>query len=156
VTGDGTVGGVGGPDGKMPASPPDRDDAGGGRPVPVERAHEHPAFELGGNTITSLASPSRGADEAALYRVEVPADGALPAHHHDHLDVFAVETGSGTLYVDGDAFEVVAGDSVVVPIGAVHHLEAGERGVTIVVTMLAGTKLVRADDGTELVPPWVS
>lgn len=124
--------------------------------MPVERADEHPAFELGGNTITSLASPSRGADEAVLYRVEVPAGGALPAHHHDHLDVFAVEAGAGTLHVGGESFEVAAGDSVVVPIGAVHHLEAGERGVTIVVTMLAGTKLVRADDGSELVPPWVS
>jgi len=26
----------------------------------------------------------------------------------------------------------------------------------MVVTMLAGTTLVRADDGVELVPPWVS
>ena len=45
---------------------------------------------------------------------------------------------------------------MVVPIGAVHYLEAGETGATMVVTMLAGTKLVRADDGTEIVPPWVS
>ena len=26
--------------------------------VPVERADEHPTFELGGNTITSLAAPT--------------------------------------------------------------------------------------------------
>ena len=51
--------------------------------MPVERADEHPVFELGGNTITSLAAPSRGADEAALYRVEVPAGGGLPPHRHD-------------------------------------------------------------------------
>jgi len=36
--------------------------------VPVEHADEHPTFELGGNTITSLAAPGRGADEAALFR----------------------------------------------------------------------------------------
>jgi quercetin dioxygenase-like cupin family protein len=124
--------------------------------VPVERADDHPTYELGGNTITSLAAPSRGADEAALFRIEVPAGGGLPAHHHDHLDVFAVEAGSGTFHIDGDSFELAAGDSVVVPIGAVHHLEAGATGATIVVTMLAGTRLVRADDGSELVPPWVS
>jgi quercetin dioxygenase-like cupin family protein len=125
-------------------------------PVPVERADDHPTFDLGGNAITSLAAPSRGAHEAALYRVEVPAGGALPAHHHDHLDVFAVESGGGTFHVDGETFEVAAGDSVVVPIGAVHHLEAGDAGVAILVAMLAGTKLVRADDGSEIVPPWVS
>ena len=124
--------------------------------MPVERAEEHPTFELGRNTITSLAAPSRGAAEAALYRVEVPAGGALPAHHHDHLDVFSVESGSGTMHIEAESFGVAAGDSVVVPIGAVHHLEAGDRGVTIVVTMLAGTKLVRADDGAKLLPPWVS
>ena len=124
--------------------------------MPIERAEEHPTFELGGNTITSLAAPSRGADEAALFRIEVPPGGGLPAHHHDHLDVFAVEAGSGTFHIDDESFELSAGDSAVVPIGAVHYLEAGDAGATIVVTMLAGTKLVRADDGSVLVPPWMS
>ena len=124
--------------------------------MPVERADEHPVFELGGNTITSLAAPSRGADEAALYRVEVPAGGGLPPHRHDHLDVFTVAAGGGTFHIDDEVFELRAGDSVVVPIGAAHHLEAGDEGATIVVTMLAGTKLVRTDDGSEVVPPWVS
>jgi quercetin dioxygenase-like cupin family protein len=124
--------------------------------MPVERADEHPVFELGGNTITSLAAPSRGADEAALYRVEVPAGGGLPPHRHDRLDVFTVASGGGTFHIDDEVFELRAGDSVVVPIGAVHHLEAGDEGATIVVTMLAGTKLVRTDDGSETVPPWVS
>ena len=44
---------------------------------------------------------------------------------------------------------------MVVPIGAWHHFEAGAGGATIVVTMLAGTKLIR-EDGSEIVPPWVS
>jgi quercetin dioxygenase-like cupin family protein len=135
---------------------PDPADQGGNDVVPIERAEEHPTFELGGNTITSLAAPSRGAHEAALFRIEVPPGGGLPAHHHDHLDVFAVESGSGTFHIDGESFDLVTGDSVVVPTGAVHHLEANDAGVTIVVTMLAGTKLVRADDGSVLVPPWVS
>ena len=62
--------------------------------MPVERAADHPTFELGGNTITSLAAPARGADEAALFRIDVPGGGGLPAHHHDHLDVFTVERGA--------------------------------------------------------------
>jgi quercetin dioxygenase-like cupin family protein len=124
--------------------------------VPVERAADHPTFELGGNTVTSLAAPRRGADEAALFRIEVPPGGGLPAHHHDHLDVFAVEAGGGTFHIDDEAFELGVGDSVVVPVGAVHHLEAGDAGASIVVTMLAGTLLVRADDGSQTVPPWVS
>lgn len=123
--------------------------------MPVERADDHPTFELGGNTITSLAAPSRGADEVALFRISVPSGGGLPAHHHDHLDVFTLEAGGGTFHIDDASFDVATGDSVVVPIGAVHYLEAGPEGATIVATMLGGTRLVRADDGSEIVPPWV-
>jgi len=122
--------------------------------MPVERANEHPTHDLGGNTVTSLAAPSRGSSEVALFRTEVPAGGGLPRHHHDHLDVFTVERGGGTFSIDEDRFPVGVGDSVVVPTGAWHHLEAGSDGATITVAMLAGTKLIR-EDGSETVPPWV-
>ena len=121
----------------------------------VERASEHPTFELGGNTITSLAAPSRGAYEAALFRTEVPPGGGLPRHHHDHLDVFAVERGTATFHLGDETFELRAGDSVVVPAGEWHHLEGGAEGVTIAVAMLGGTKFIR-EDGSEMVPQWLS
>lgn len=123
--------------------------------MPVERAADHPTFELGGNTVTSLAAPARGAEEAALFRIDVPPGGGLPKHHHDHLDVFVLETGTVAVHIDDDAYELAPGDSVVVPIGAWHYVEAGPDGATIAVTMLAGTKLIR-EDGSEIVPPWVS
>ena len=103
----------------------------------VERAADHPTFELGGNTIVSLAG------------------GGLPRHHHDHLDVFAVETGGGSFHLGDETITLEPGDSVVVPIGAWHHFVAGAGGATLAVTMLAGTKLIR-EDGSETVPPWVS
>lgn len=123
--------------------------------MPVERAADHPTFELGGNAITSFAAPARGADEAALFRIQVPPGGGLPRHHHDHLDVFFLERGSGTFFLDDEEIELAEGDSVVVPIGAWHRLVAGAVGATIVVTMLADTKLIR-EDGRVVVPPWVS
>jgi quercetin dioxygenase-like cupin family protein len=123
--------------------------------MPIERAADHPIFELGGNTVTSLAAPARGATESALFRIEVPAGGGLPRHHHDHLDVFTVERGTVTFSLGEDESEMTTGDSGVVPVGVWHHLVAGRGGATIVVTMLAGTRLVR-EDGTVTVPPWVS
>ncbi|MBI3647435.1 MAG: cupin domain-containing protein [Actinobacteria bacterium] len=123
--------------------------------MPVERAADHPMFELGGNTIVSFAAPSRGAGEAALYRADLPPGGGLPPHSHDHLDVFTVTAGGGTFHLEDETFELAVGDSAVVPIGVRHHLEAGPEGASIVVTMVPGTKLIR-DDGTEVVPPWVS
>jgi quercetin dioxygenase-like cupin family protein len=123
--------------------------------MPVERAEDHPVFDLGGNTITSLAGGPRGATEAVLFRIEMPPGGGLPPHHHDHLDVFTVVEGGGTVFIDDVSTPMVAGDSATIPTGARHYVEAGADGAILVVTMLAGTKLVR-DDGTESVPPWVS
>jgi quercetin dioxygenase-like cupin family protein len=133
-----------------------RSTAGRSPPVPIERADDHPTFELGGNAITSLAAPARGSDETALFRVDLPAGGTLPAHHHDHFDVFTVTAGSASMYIGDDVSEVRVGDGVVVPPEAVHRLEAGPDGASIVVTMLAHTKLFREDDGSVRVPPWVS
>ena len=123
--------------------------------MPIERAADHPTFELGGNAITSLAAPARGSDESALFKIDLPAGGSLPAHHHDHFDVFTVTAGSATMHIGEDQDEVVTGDSVVVPPETVHWLTAGSDGATIVVTMLAHTKLFREDDGSVVVPPWV-
>ena len=123
--------------------------------MPIERAADHPTFELGGNAITSLAAPARGSDENALFRIDLPAGGALPAHHHDHFDVFTVTSGSATMHIGEEESEVVAGDAVVVPPETVPWLTAGADGASIVVTMLAHTKLIRADDGSVIVPPWV-
>ena len=121
--------------------------------MPVARAADHPSYELAGNTITAFASPSRGATECILYRVEVPPGGGLPAHRHDHQDVFTVAAGGGTMTIDEDVFEVGPGDAVVVPTGALHALDAGDDGAAIVVTMLAGTRFIR-EDGSSSVPPW--
>ena len=124
--------------------------------MPVERAADHPAFEIGGNAVTSFAAPARGAEEAALFQIELPAGGGLPPHRHDHFDVFTMTAGAGTMHLGEEVAALDAGDSVVVPPDELHWLVAGGDGATIVVTMLAGTKLIREDDGTVVVPPWVS
>jgi quercetin dioxygenase-like cupin family protein len=120
----------------------------------IERSDHHPTHESNGNTITSLAAPARGASEVALFRTELPPGGALPRHRHDHIDVFTVDRGGGTFQVGDERSVVGVGDSVVVPIGAWHHLEAGADGATITVAMPGGTKLI-LEDGSEIVPPWV-
>ena len=64
--------------------------------MPVERAADHPTFEIGGNAVTSFAAPARGAKEAALFQIELPPGGGLPPHRHDHFDVFTVTAGGGS------------------------------------------------------------
>ncbi len=124
--------------------------------MPVESAGDHPSFELGENTITSLAAPSRGSRETALFRIDLPPGGALPPHRHDHFDVFTVTAGGARFHLDEVVHQMVVGDAAVVPIGSLHWLEAGQGGASILVTMVAGTTLIREVDGVEIVPPWVS
>ncbi len=122
--------------------------------MPIERAADHPTFDLGGNAITSFAAPARGSDEVALFRTDVPPGGGLPPHRHDHFDVFTVVAGGVTFHLGDEISELAVGDSAVVPIGVLHYIEAGPEGVSIVVAMLAGTKFLR-EDGSEMVPDWV-
>jgi quercetin dioxygenase-like cupin family protein len=70
--------------------------------------------------------------------------------------VFTVTAGSVSIHIEDDVSEVGVGDAVVVPPEAVHSLEAGPDGASLVVTMLAHTKLFREGDGSVVVPPWVS
>ncbi len=122
--------------------------------MPIERAADHPTFEMGGAHVTSFAAPARGSSEVALYRVDLGPKQGLPAHRHDHLDVFTVVAGETMFQLGDEWFELNVGDSVVVPIGVRHVLEAGASGASIVVTMLPGNRMFR-DDGSEVVPPWV-
>ena len=123
--------------------------------MPVESTEDHPTYDFGGNTVTSLIAPSRGGVECVLYSVLSPPGYGLPLHRHDHLDTFTVVAGRGLWHLDEVTFELRTGDSVVVPIGVRHFLEAGPEGATFVVTMLPGTKSI-LDDGSELVPARVS
>jgi quercetin dioxygenase-like cupin family protein len=123
--------------------------------MPVERAADHPTYEIGGNEVTSLAAPDRGSAETALFRIDLPPGGGLPPHRHDHFDVFTLTAGSGTIHLGQDASEIASGDAVVVPPDTVHWLEASFEGASIVVTMLPGTEMIREDDGSVAVPPWV-
>jgi quercetin dioxygenase-like cupin family protein len=122
--------------------------------MPIERSTDHPLFELGGNAITSFAAPARGSEEVALYRADVSPGGGLPPHTHDHFDVFTVVAGGGVFHLGDEVSDIAVGDSVVVPVGVRHYLEAGPQGASIVVAMVPGTKLFR-DDGSEIIPEWV-
>ena len=68
--------------------------------------------------------------------------------------MFTVVAGGGVFHLGDDTVELAVGDSVVVPIGVRHFLEAGSEGASIIVAMVPGTRLIR-DDGSEAVPEWV-
>jgi quercetin dioxygenase-like cupin family protein len=122
--------------------------------MPVARAVDNPTFNVKGSTVTGLMAPSRGSTECVLYRIDVPSGlEALPPHRHDHEDLFTVASGTATVHIDGETYEVGPDDSVVVPTGSMHWIDSGPGGCVLIVTMLAGTLFIR-DDAEPAVPPW--
>lgn len=84
-----------------------------------------------------IVSPDKGVTRQVLadapelmvvsFRFEVGAQGAL--HSHPHVQSTYVESGRFRFHLDGEDFEVGAGDSFVIPSGARHGctcLEAGQ------------------------------
>jgi quercetin dioxygenase-like cupin family protein len=120
----------------------------------VQRAETHPTFELAGVAVTALVSPSHGdGAEAILYRVALAPGQSLPAHRHDHDELYVVQAGSLTAIQDGERAPAAAGDSVRIPAGAHHSATAGDRGAVLVVTMPRGTLFI-PEEGDPRVPAW--
>ncbi|PRY84704.1 cupin domain-containing protein [Donghicola tyrosinivorans] len=84
-----------------------------------------------------IVSPDKGVTRQVLadapdlmvvsFRFEVGAEGAL--HNHPHVQSTYVESGRFRFHLNGEEFEVGAGDSFVIPSGAMHGcicLEAGQ------------------------------
>jgi quercetin dioxygenase-like cupin family protein len=118
----------------------------------VQRADPHPIFELASVRVTALVSPSHGEGaDAILYRVTLAPGQSLPAHRHDHDELYLLLEGERTAFQDGVADAVAAGDSVRIPAGGHHAPTAGEDGAVQLVTMLRGTLFI-PDDAEPRVP----
>ena len=68
--------------------------------MPVITAEEAPVFDAGANTITGLASPSRGARDVSAWRVQFAMGAASPAHSLTREETFVVLSGSLTARYD--------------------------------------------------------
>jgi quercetin dioxygenase-like cupin family protein len=63
-------------------------------------------------------------DEAMVVRNLVTPEMTPRPHRHDFSQIALVTAGDGVMEVDGIRYPVQAGSVMVIPRGAVHHLEA--------------------------------
>ena len=119
------------------------------------RAGDIPEFELMGNHMRGLATPSRGAAEVAVWRGVTEVGAASPPHTHDHEEVLVVLAGSGSASLDDQRVEVSPGDVVIVPPNRLHQLFGPEDGEPLdaIAVMPIGTRTF-LPDGEELQAPW--
>ena len=120
----------------------------------VLEAPAAPTHELPGARFTTLASPSRGAAETSVWRVELHA-GAEPVPHQVTREEISVALeGTATATLDGVASELRAGDTLVLAPGVDFTLvAAGADAFHALVCLPVGGQAVTAD-GARFTPPW--
>ncbi|MBP1684578.1 MAG: abp1 [Deltaproteobacteria bacterium] len=115
------------------------------------RAQEH-TFELHGNHMVGLAVPSRGAAQVEVWRADMDAGAATPAHQHDHEEIVIVLKGRGHARIGNDEITFQAGDTLILPAGRVHQLFA-ETAIESIAAMPLRSP-VRTPDGQVMELPW--
>ena len=122
--------------------------------MPVLTAPAAPTHDLGGARFTSLATPSRGATDTAVWKVEIlPGTPATP-HALTREEVFVVLEGKASVRIGDNAGQAEAGDAIVVPAGAEFELaNAGAEPLWLLCCLPVGGQ-ARLADGSTFTPPW--
>jgi mannose-6-phosphate isomerase-like protein (cupin superfamily) len=111
--------------------------------------------ELGPVKFTSLATPSLGTKETALWRIEVPVGSPPTPHSLTAEELFLVLAGSALVGMNDELQTAYEGDVIVVPANVVFTLEnAGDEVLKLISCMpIAGQ--VQMGDMT-FTPPWIA
>jgi quercetin dioxygenase-like cupin family protein len=113
-----------------------------------------PTHDIGGTRFTSLATPSRGSSETAVWQVEI--DPGVPATPHSltREEVFVVLSGAASVRVGTTSGRADVGDAIVVPPAVDFELANAGDGVLRLLCCLPVGGQARLDDGSAFTPPW--
>ena len=118
----------------------------------VINAIEAPSFDVGGATITGLASPSRGSADSAAWRVRFAPDQPSPLHSLSREEIFVVLEGELTACFADREETAGAGGALIVPAREEFTLVARSAPAEAVCIMTVGGQAVA--DGAAFTPPW--
>jgi quercetin dioxygenase-like cupin family protein len=121
----------------------------------VLHAPTGPTHDLGPTRFTSLATPSRGSGQSAVWLVEIDPGTPPTPHSMSEEEVFVVLAGAAAVRLgDGDRETARAGDAVVMPPGVRFEISpSGDDPLRMVCCTRVGAR-ARTDDGAEFTPPW--
>jgi quercetin dioxygenase-like cupin family protein len=121
----------------------------------VIKAADAPTFDVHGSLITGGASPSRGATQTCVWRVNLAPGSMVPGHILDNEEIFHAISGTLLAMVGGETRTVTAGDTLIVPPDAILALEVGPTfPFEAVVVMPVGSQARFADGGEPFAPAW--
>jgi quercetin dioxygenase-like cupin family protein len=108
-------------------------------------------------TMVTLASPTQGgAESLSMWRVEMAAGARGPLHAFDAEQLWTVIAGTVTITVDGEAADLHAGDTLVVPAGAVRQVLASAPAQLVVCGRGTAIVSVPGEDAPRGTPPWIA
>jgi quercetin dioxygenase-like cupin family protein len=122
--------------------------------MPVIAAPAQFTHEVPGVRFTSLATPSRGTADLAVWRVEVAPGTPGAPHELTREEVFVVLEGVAQVQLGGEHLRAGAGDTIVVPAGVPFALgNDADVPLRAVVCLPAGGQ-ARMPGGEPFTPPW--
>jgi quercetin dioxygenase-like cupin family protein len=122
--------------------------------MPVIPAPPSATHQLEGARFTSLATPSRGSRDTAVWRVEIEPGTPPVPHSLTREEVFVVLDGEAAVEIDGQSSTARTGDAIVVPAEVEFRIaNAGADPVHLLCCFPVGGQ-ARIADGAAFTPPW--
>ncbi|MDJ1132886.1 cupin domain-containing protein [Streptomyces iconiensis] len=123
--------------------------------MPVIRHAESRRTETPNAVMTTLASPTLGGAQHALWRVDMQPGATGPLHAFDAEQVWTVVDGGATVELDGEKFTVAPGDTVVLPAAVPRRISAApEAGFAAIVAASPGASASTPNGTGKTVPAW--
>jgi len=119
----------------------------------IIHAPQKATHDIGTARFTSLATPSRGSIETAVWQVEIEVDAPAVPHSLTREEVFVVLEGMAAVRI-GDATGVAGlGDAIVLPADTEFELSNGGDGPLRLLCCFPVGCQARLD-GATFTPPW--
>ena len=122
--------------------------------MPVITAPADATHTLGSTHFTSLATPSRGSRETAVWRVDIAPGTPATPHSLTREEVFVVLDGQASVEIDGVCASAGPGDAIVVPAEVEFALSnEQDRPLRLLCCLPVGGQ-GRIAGGDPFTPPW--
>jgi quercetin dioxygenase-like cupin family protein len=121
------------------------------------RAAEQRVVTTPNASMTTLASPTQGpSDDLAMWRVEMHAGQRGPMHTFDSEQLWAAQSGTLVIDLDGRQLRLGAGDALVLAANAQRQISAATDATAIVCGHGRAIASVPGEDASRGTPPWIS
>jgi len=122
--------------------------------MPVITAPADATHTLGSTRFTSLATPSRGSRETAVWRVDIAPGTPATPHSLTREEVFVVLDGMASVEIDGVCASAGPGDAIVVPAEVEFALSNEQDQPLRLLCCLPVGGQGRIAGGDPFTPPW--